>query len=74
MRKLVIQTILLLAVLGGAAWLIITAVKPGPAGKIIMASGGANGLYHEMALAYKKELERFGVEVELRRGSRVPKL
>ena len=68
MRKLVIQTLLLLAVLGGAAWLIITAVKPGPAGKIIMASGGANGLYHEMALAYKKELERFGVEVELRPG------
>lgn len=66
MRRLVIQTLLLFAFLGVTAWIIIIAAKPGPAGKIIMASGGANGLYHEMALAYKKELERFGVEVELR--------
>lgn len=66
MRKLVVQTLLLFAVLGVSAWVLIIAAKPGPAGKIIMASGGANGLYHEMALAYKKELERFGVEVELR--------
>jgi len=66
MRKLIVQTLLLFAILAVAAWIIIIAAKPGPAGKIIMASGGANGLYHEMALAYKKELERFGVEVELR--------
>jgi uncharacterized protein len=65
-RKLVIQTLLIFAVLGVAAWTIIIAAKPGPAGKIVVASGGAKGLYHEMALAYKKDLERFGVEVELR--------
>jgi len=65
-RKLLLQTFLLLAVLVLAAWIAILIVKPGPAGKIVMASGGANGLYHEMALAYKKQLERFGVELELR--------
>jgi hypothetical protein len=65
-RKLVIQTILLFALVGLAAWIVVLAAKPGPQGKIILASGGANGLYHELALAYKKELERFGVEVELR--------
>jgi len=65
-RKLAIQTLLLFAILGLAAWIVVVAAKPGPPGKIILASGGANGLYHEMALAYKRELERFGVEVELR--------
>ncbi len=68
MRKLVMQTLLFFAVLGVTAWIIIAAAKPGPPGKIVLASGGANGLYHEMALAYKKELEQFGVEVELRPG------
>jgi uncharacterized protein len=65
-RRLIIQTVLIFATLALAAWVVITNVKPGPSGKIVLASGGAGGLYHDLALAYKRELEHFGVEVELR--------
>jgi uncharacterized protein len=61
-----IQTVVVLVALMLAAWAVIIAAKPGPPGKIVFASGGAGGLYNDLALAYKTELERFGVDVELR--------
>ena len=66
MRRLIFQTFLVFLAVMLAAWAAIIITKPGPAGKIVLAGGGAGGLYHDLALAYKKELERFGVEVELR--------
>jgi uncharacterized protein len=51
-----------------AAWLIVLIVKPGPAGRIVLATGGADGMYNDLALGYKSELERFGVRLELRPG------
>ena len=66
MRKFLLLTGLGLAGLVALAWLAIMILNPGPPGRIIMASGGAGGHYHELALAYKKELERFGVTLELR--------
>ena len=66
MRRLMIQTFLVLVALMLAAWVAIIIAKPGPSGKIVLASGGAGGLYQDLALAYKRELEHFGVEVELR--------
>jgi uncharacterized protein len=66
MRKLMFQALLVFAALMLSAWIIIFVAKPGPSGKIVLASGGAGGLYHDLALAYKRELEHFGVEVELR--------
>jgi uncharacterized protein len=65
-RNFILQTLLVLIILVSAAWAAIIYFKPGPEGKIIIATGGAEGRYHELALTYKKELERFGVEVELR--------
>src|SRR5271154_1741840 len=49
-----------------AAWAAITVLKPGPQGRLVIASGGAEGAYHRLALAYQKELARFGVAIELR--------
>ncbi|HZV21843.1 MAG TPA: TAXI family TRAP transporter solute-binding subunit [Hyphomicrobiales bacterium] len=66
MRRLLLQTLLVFVILTLAVWVAIIYAKPGPEGKIVLASGGAAGLYHDLAVAYKKELERFGVDVELR--------
>ena len=66
MRRLIIQTLLAFVALMLAVWAVIVIAKPEPPGRIVLASGGAAGLYHELALKYKKELEHFGVEVELR--------
>jgi TRAP-type uncharacterized transport system substrate-binding protein len=49
-----------------ALWLAIALLKPGPAGKIVMASGGAAGAYTQLAETWKRELARFGVTLELR--------
>jgi TRAP-type uncharacterized transport system substrate-binding protein len=40
--------------------------KPGPDGKIVIATGGGGGAYHELAELYKRDLARYGVEAELR--------
>ncbi|MGO8953555.1 MAG: TAXI family TRAP transporter solute-binding subunit [Rhodomicrobium sp.] len=66
MRRLLSQTFFVLFALLLAAWAVIVTIKPGPPGKIIIASGGADGHYQDLALAYKKQLEHYGVEAELR--------
>jgi len=48
------------------AWLAIVILKPGPEGRIVIASGGADGAYNDLALVYQQKLKRFGVDVELR--------
>jgi TRAP-type uncharacterized transport system substrate-binding protein len=40
--------------------------KPGPDGKIVIATGGGGGAYHELAELYRRDLARYGVEAELR--------
>ncbi len=55
-----------LGALALAAWAAIVILKPGPQGKIVIASGGSDGAYYHLALAYQRELARFGVDVELR--------
>ena len=47
-------------------WGIISHFNPGPPGKIIIATGGSEGAFQEMAERYKKDLARYGVELELR--------
>lgn len=41
-------------------------LKPGPTGKIVMASGGSEGGFQDLAETYKKDLARYGVDLELR--------
>lgn len=65
-RQFIIITGLILTGIALSIWAAIAIVQPGPVGKIVMASGGAGGAYNELAELYKKDLERFGVEVELR--------
>jgi uncharacterized protein len=66
LRSFLLLVVLLTASLALAGWLAIGFFKPGPEGKLVMASGGAAGAYNDLALSYKKELARFGVDVELR--------
>ena len=49
-----------------ALWLAIVLLKPGPAGKIVLATGGAAGAYEELAETWKRELAKYGVTLELR--------
>lgn len=66
LRQFIIITGLVLVSIAFSVWAAISLMHPGPVGKIVMASGGAGGAYNELAELYKKDLERFGVEVELR--------
>lgn len=50
------------AVLLAVIWLL----NPGPPGRIVVATGGAGGLNHEMAERYKPVLARYGVDLVLR--------
>ena len=49
-----------------ALWLLVTIINPGPAGRIVLATGGAGGAYHDLAQSYVEELARNGVTLELR--------
>jgi hypothetical protein len=55
-----------LLVLIAVLWATITVVKPEPRGKIVIATGGSYGAFQEMAERYKKDLSRYGVDLELR--------
>ncbi len=48
------------------AWGLIAWLKPGPEGRLVIATGGAGGAYHQLALTYQKDLARQGVTLELR--------
>jgi len=49
-----------------AVWLAILIIRPGPAGRIVIAAGGADGAYLHLTETWKRELARFGVTLELR--------
>jgi len=49
-----------------ALWLAVVIFKPGPPGRIVMATGGGDGAYMRLAETWKRELARFGVTLELR--------
>lgn len=49
-----------------ALWLAAIIFKPGPVGRIVLATGGAGGLYSDLAETYVADLARNGVKLELR--------
>jgi uncharacterized protein len=49
-----------------AIWALIAILKPGPPGRIVLATGGASGLYHEMAKTFVDEMKRNGITLVLR--------
>jgi uncharacterized protein len=65
-RKFLLAISAAFVVLIAALWATVTIVNPSPKGKIIIATGGSYGAFHEMAERYKKDLARYGVDLELR--------
>ena len=65
-QRFLAWTALTFAMIILALWAAVLVLKPGPEGRIIVATGGAGGAYNELALRYKEELKRYGVELVLR--------
>jgi len=67
------KAIVWIAFLGGllacASWIASQYLNPAPAGKIVMATGGSVGIYHELATTWRRELARNGVDLELRQSA-----
>ncbi len=60
-------TLVVIATLGLAAALVVRYfLQPGPLGRLVLAAGGSDGAYHQLALTYEKELARNGIKLELR--------
>lgn len=64
-----VTVLVLLAVAAGGAWLFVSSLETAPQGRIVLATGGANGAYHELAETFRQELARHGVTLELRKTS-----
>ncbi len=65
--KRVIVFSLLMTLLLLLAWPILALLQnPRPAGRIVVATGGAGGLYQELASRYRVELARFGIDLVTR--------
>ena len=63
MKRVVIFS-LLVTVLTLLAWPFIAVIRdPQPVGRIVIATGGAGGLYEELAGKYRQELAKFGVDL-----------
>ena len=66
MKRVIIFTLLVTALML-VAWPFVAVIRdPRPAGRIVMATGGADGLYEELAVSYRKELAKFGVDLVTR--------
>ena len=49
------------------AWPAVSLLRnPLPKGRIVMATGGAEGIYDDLAQSYKAELSKYGVELVTR--------
>jgi uncharacterized protein len=65
-RNFILMTFAVFAGIILALWAVIAIVKPGPEGKLVLASGGSDGAYNELAILYQKQLAKYGIDVELR--------
>lgn len=66
-RRDLLRTVLLFGVaIAGALWISFQLLEPVPPRRIVLASGGATGLYHQHAVRYRERLAREGVTVEIR--------
>ena len=65
-RNFILMTLAVFAGIIFAAWAAIAILKPGPEGKLVLASGGSEGAYNDLAIRYQKHLAKYGVEIELR--------
>lgn len=65
-RNFIIGTVLAVLAIIAGLWTAIAVLKPGPKGQIVMASGGSNGAYNDLAEVYRKELATYGIDLVLR--------
>ena len=65
-RNFMLATVFALLALIGGLWAAVTILNPGPKGRIVMATGGSGGAFHELAELYRKDLARFGVDLVLK--------
>lgn len=65
-RNFILGTLAVFAGLIIAAWAAIVILKPGPEGHLVLASGGSEGAYNELAILYQKQMAKYGIDVELR--------
>jgi len=65
-RQFIAATAAVFAVLIASLWLAVVILKPGPEGRIVLATGGASGLYQDLAETYVADLARNGVKLELK--------
>lgn len=65
-RNFTLSVLAVFALVIGVLWGAILIFKPGPAGHIVIASGGSEGGYNDLALQYKKQMAKYGVDLELR--------
>lgn len=47
---------------------VLRIVKPGPSGRLVIATGGSANAYHELATTLSADLSRLGIDLELRPG------
>ena len=64
--RFILTTIAVLVMAGLALSALVLVLKPGPRGRVEVATGGSGGAYHEMALRYQRELATLGVTLVLR--------
>ena len=66
MKRVVWFTLLVSALLV-LAWPVVSLIRnPQPAGRIVIATGGAGGLYEELANSYRADLTKYGVDLVTR--------
>jgi hypothetical protein len=65
-RNFVLGIGAVLVVLIAVLWAALSLLQPEPKNRIVLASGGSDGAFHELAQAYKRDLVRYGVDLELR--------
>lgn len=65
-RNFILSVIAVFALIICALWVAVLILKPGPDGRLVIASGGSEGAYNDLALQYQKQMAKYGVDVELR--------
>jgi TRAP transporter TAXI family solute receptor len=64
--KLLLVIALFAGALAGIVWGVTQVAGPSPPGRIVIATGDPAGSYDDLARTYRNDLERNGVELELR--------
>lgn len=65
-KQLVLTTTLILVGVLLSLWALVRVVDPGPKGRIVIATGGAGGAYHQYAQQLVKDAARYGIDLRLR--------